>query len=121
MQYLLLCQHPETAFEELLRYAEEHKGKGVVQEQEVEYGRDIPMPEESLPVLAIDDEDEDALQTDSETVICCSTACRCESGNTCVMSVSMNPGATALTVTLRGASSFANALVNPTMPAFEAA
>ena len=74
MQYLLLCQHPETAFEELLRYAEEHKGKGVVQEQEVEYGRDSPMPEESLPVLAIDDEDEDALQTDSETVICCSTA-----------------------------------------------
>lgn len=73
MQYLLLCQQPETTFEELLRYAEEHKGKGVVQEQEVEYGRDSPMPEESLPMLASDD-DEDALQTDSETIICCSTA-----------------------------------------------
>ena len=89
MQYLLLCQHPETAFEELLRYAEEHRGKGMVQEQEVECGRDSPMPEESLPVLAIDDEDEDALQTDSETVLCCSTA-----WDNCVASVSGSVGDT---------------------------
>ena len=89
MQYLLLCQHPETAFEELLRYAEEHRGKGMVQEQEVECGRDSPMPEESLPGLAIDDEDEDALQTDSETVLCCSTA-----WDDCVASVAGSVGDT---------------------------
>ena len=37
------------------------------------------------------------------------------------MSVSMNPGATALTVIDRPPSSFASARVNPTMPAFAAA
>lgn len=37
------------------------------------------------------------------------------------MSVSMNPGVMALTVTLRGASSLARESVSPITPAFEAA
>ena len=73
MQYLLLCQQPEQVFEALLRYAEEHKRKGVVHEQQVDCVRDSPMLEDSTESTA-DEDEEDALQTDSETIVCCSTA-----------------------------------------------
>ena len=42
------------------------------------------------------------------------------SGRTCVIFVSMKPGATAFAHTFRPASSRATVLVNPTTPAFDA-
>ena len=53
--------------------------------------------------------------------ICASSAVRCASGSARVMSVSMNPGATQLTVMLRLPSSRASDLVMPTTPALAAA
>ena len=52
---------------------------------------------------------------------CAVNAVRCSSFNERVMSVSMNPGASALTVMPREAISFASDLVNPRMPALAAA
>lgn len=71
MQYLLLCQRPEQVFEAVLRYAEEQKGEGVVHKHEVEFGRDSPVEDSSRPTVG--DDEEDDLQTDSETLICCGT------------------------------------------------
>ena len=48
-------------------------------------------------------------------------ASRCLSDSASVMSVAMKPGATALAVTLRAASSRAMDFVSPMTPAFEAA
>ena len=48
-------------------------------------------------------------------------ASRCFSDSASVMSVAMNPGATAFAVTPRAASSRAMVFVSPMTPAFEAA
>jgi hypothetical protein len=55
------------------------------------------------------------------SAICPMSAFRAASGSSAVMSVSMYPGATALTRTPRPASSLATALVRPMSPALDAA
>ena len=71
MQYLLLCQQPEKVFDSVLRHAEEHKGKGFVHEQILDSVRDSTVVEDTTGPSA--EEEEDAMQSDSETVVCCSS------------------------------------------------